>query len=90
MKTMNLKSVLPLLLMVVAITSAFAFQKDGKIATTSSIGWIDHETPCSVPFECDNIGEVVCTELYMGNLYEVKAKVNPTDLTCPLRLTRSE
>jgi len=91
MKNVHFKSVLPVLLMIAAITSAFAFQNDGKAATTtSSIGWIDHQTPCSVSFECDNIGDVVCTESYMGNLYEVKAKSNPADLTCPVRLTRSE
>lgn len=90
MKTFNFKSFFPLLLMVVAITSAFAFQMEGKESTVSVTGWIDYQTPCSVAISCDNDGEQVCTEFYMGNEYEVKAKNHPEDATCPLRLTRLE
>jgi hypothetical protein len=88
MKTIHLKSFLPLLLMVVAITSAFAFQNAGKKSTLAEVGWIDHPAPCSIEFTCENTGFEMCTVNYLGEEYQVKGKVNPSDATCPVFLTR--
>ncbi|GGD35343.1 hypothetical protein GCM10011343_26490 [Flavobacterium orientale] len=75
--------------MVVAITSAFAFQNDGKAETISVIGWIDHPSPCTIQFSCDNTGTDVCTAMYLGVEYEVKGKVTPSSNTCTRVLTRA-
>lgn len=90
MKTMNLKSVLPLLLMVVAITSAFAFQNKGKATSTvAEIGWVDHPAPCTEPEQCENEGGPNCTIMLGGVEYDVKGKFNSSDLICEKVLTRS-
>ncbi len=90
MKTINFKSALPILVMAIAITSAFAFQNDERAKTTSVQGWIDHPNPCSIPETCEDEGGAICTIMYGGTLYDVKGKFNPNDLTCERVLTRKQ
>ena len=83
MKTMNLKSILPLLLMVLAITSAFALNAEAeKPAAAPELGWVDHPAPCSIQATCDNAGTEICTAMYQGQERNVRGKVSPNDLTC--------
>ncbi|PRZ23289.1 DUF6520 family protein [Flavobacterium granuli] len=90
MKTMNLKSVLPLLLMVVAITSAFAFQNEGKATSAvAEIGWVDHPLPCQIEETCENLGGEICTIMDGTVERQVKGKYNPSDFTCDKTLTRT-
>lgn len=89
MKTINFKSVLPLLLIIAAITSAFAFQNHGSIKVAAVDGWIDSPAPCEIQFSCDNLGGQVCRVMYQNTLHDVYGKVNPTDATCAVPLTRS-
>lgn len=90
MKTMNFKSFLPLLLMVVAITSAFALHHEGKeITAVAEIGWVDHPLPCQIQETCENEGGEICTVMYQGAERQVKGKFSSTDLSCDKILTRT-
>ncbi|RAR46493.1 DUF6520 family protein [Flavobacterium lacus] len=88
MKTINFKSILPLLLMIVAITSAFAFQNESKKSTAVVTGWVDHPAPCSIAVECENEGTEICTAMYQGQERIVRGKESPNDLTCSKTLFR--
>lgn len=90
MKTMNLKSFLPVLLMVIAITSAFAFQNESKETTAvAEIGWVDHPLPCQIEETCENLGGEICTVMYQGVERQVKGKFSSTDISCDKTLTRT-
>ena len=90
MKNLNLKSFLPGLLMLIAITSAFAFQKSNeKPSVLAETGWVDHPAPCTQPVECENLGGPICTVMLNNTEYDVKGKFNPSDITCERVLTRS-
>lgn len=89
MKTINFKSVLPLLVIILAITSAFALQNDGKdVTAVAEMGWVDHPLPCQIPESCENLGGEVCTIMYEGVERQVKGKFSSTDLSCERTLTR--
>jgi hypothetical protein len=90
MKTSNVKSFFPLLLMIIAITSAFAFKNEGvKTVAAPEIGWVDHPAPCTAPEQCENEGGPNCTIMFENVEYDVKGKFSPNDLTCEKVLTRS-
>jgi hypothetical protein len=88
MKNLNLKSFLPVLLMLIAITSAFAFQNESKKTSAVVTGWVDQPAPCSIAVECENEGTEICTAMYQGQERNVRGKESPSDLTCSKTLFR--
>lgn len=73
---------MPIAVVVLAITGAFASQSSQTSSLVPQTGWIDTPAPCQIPVSCRTEVGPVCTMLHQGVNKQAFGKVNPNDATC--------
>ncbi|HXJ99558.1 MAG TPA: DUF6520 family protein [Gelidibacter sp.] len=86
MKTKFLKTVLPAIVLMLAVASAFAFKNvEGKALLAPEIGWVNLEgSPCEVPVMCDNNPalNVICKTIVNNQVHQAFGKPFPGSMSC--------
>jgi hypothetical protein len=77
---------IPVAVILLAITGAFASQSSAAKPVALQTGWIDSPSPCQIQVSCRTEVGPVCTMFYQGQNRQAYGKVNPTDATCPKTL----
>ena len=73
---------MPIAVVLLAITGAFASQSSGTSPTALQTGWIDTPSPCQIAVSCRTELGPVCTMFHQGQNRQAFGKVNPNDATC--------
>lgn len=80
---------MPIAVVLLAITGAFASQSSQSGPKALQTGWIDTPSPCQIAVSCNNSLGPVCTMLHQGQIKQAYGKVNPNDATCAKVLFRA-
>jgi hypothetical protein len=73
---------IPIAVVLLAITGAFASQSSATKPVALQTGWIDSPSPCQIEVSCRTEVGPVCTMFYKGQTKQAYGKVNPNDASC--------